>query len=138
MVAKTKTAVDRSSAEGEGLDGGAARRIAVPLAVDVALLLAVLSRRATRGRWPLPAAALLAAAAGALLLVILSFKTTEFGPLGMLFVNLFAAPPLLVLPALVRVAAAGKIKPRVARLQYAAYGLVAVAWIAFAIRPWGP
>jgi hypothetical protein len=102
--------------------------------IQWSILIAILSGRFGKGRWPLPVAVLFAICAAILIFMNLSFETTEFGPLGMMFGNMFASSFFLILPALIRIPAADGIKVYMARLQYVTYGLVAFAWIVFGIR----
>jgi hypothetical protein len=64
----------------------------------------------------------------------MSFATTEFGPLGMLFANMLATPFFIFLPALLRVSAQENIKFYIIKLQKVTYGLTVLAWIVFGLR----
>ena len=94
----------------------------------------MLLKKLTRGRWPLPFGILFLLAGLFFIGANLSFKTTEFGPLGMLFANMFATPPLLLMPALFRIPAGPEIKRAMAGLQYTTYACVVLSWIIFLMR----
>jgi hypothetical protein len=108
----------------------------VPTSIFIqwSILLGILSKQFTKGRWPLMIAILFAIGGVILTLINLTFRTTEFGPLGMLFVNIFASPVFLIMPALIRIPACNEIKVYVARLQYVTYGFTFLSWIVFGIR----
>ncbi len=74
--------------------------------------------------------------AGALLLLGLQygFQTTEFGPLGMLFVNIAASMLLIVIPFPLRFLACDEARLLVARLQYCLYLLLVLIWLVFLFR----
>ncbi len=108
----------------------------VPTAIFIqwSILIALLSKRFTKGRWPLPVAILFTICGVIFIVFNLSFKTTEFGPLGMLFGNILASPFFLILPALIRIPADNEIKDYIVRMQYITYGFVLFAWIIFGVR----
>ena len=95
---------------------------------------AVLGQHYGKGRWPLPLSALILVGVCTFLIYNLIFKTTEFGPLGMLFVNMFATPFFLILPALLRIPAQDTVKRYVVGVQYTVYGLTALFWVVFLLR----
>jgi hypothetical protein len=102
--------------------------------IQWSILLAILSKRFTKGRWPFPVAILFAISAVILIMFNLSFKTTEFGPLSMFFGNIFASPFFIILPALIRIPANDEIKVYIVKLQYITYVFFILAWVIFGIR----
>ncbi|SLM30930.1 membrane hypothetical protein [Desulfamplus magnetovallimortis] len=98
------------------------------------ILLAVISKYFSKGTWPLPVAILFTIFGMFLVGFNLSFKTTEFGPLGMLFGNILVSPFFLALPALITIPANDKIKKDTVRLQKVTYIFTILAWIIFVIK----
>ena len=95
---------------------------------------ALLSRNFSRRRWPLWLSIIFVVCGAALVVINSSFETTEFGPLGMLFVNMLATPFFILLPALVRITAHEDIRFYIVKLQQITYGLTVLAWIIFGLR----
>ena len=108
----------------------------VPTSIFIqwSILIGILSKRYTKGRWPLLVAILFAIGGALLILANLSFETTEFGPLGMLFMNMLASPVLLVIPALIRFPSSEKIQVYVEKLQYTVYAFLGFSWIVYWVR----
>lgn len=104
------------------------------LLVQWLIVIALLSRNFSKGRWPLWASIFFVICGVALVVVNMSFETTEFGPLGMLFANMLATPFFIFLPALLRIAAHEDIKFYIIKLQQVTYGLTVLAWIVFGLR----
>lgn len=98
------------------------------------IIIFMLSKQFTKGKWPLPISMFLSLASFAVVFLNMFFSTEEFGPLGMLFVNMFTTPLFLIVPGLLRIPANIEIIHLVKKLQYVIYTCIVFQWIVFTLR----